>query len=216
MQIKEILTSVENDGLNQGYLATYIRTSSCNLNCTYCNEDCTNSEDYTVMSVEEILDIVYANGYHHVCFLGGEPLLQKDAPELVAQLLDDGYFVNIETQGAIDLAPFEEKMVEILADDELLNHLTYTLDYKCPNSGMTAKMITSNINFLISNDSIKFTVDTEEDIDYMKSIIDTYEPTAELFVVARTMDKKLLVNSLQLKDIQRVRVQLPLRTTIYG
>ena len=81
---------------------------------------------------------------------------------------------------------------------------------------MTDKMITSNINFLISNDSIKFTVDTEEDIDYMKSIIDTYEPTAELFVVARRMDKKLLVNSLQLKDIQRVRVQLPLRTTIYG
>ena len=222
MQIKEIFTSVENDGLNQGYLSTYIRTFSCNLDCTYCNEDyCINpkSDDdlvgYTVMDVEEILDIVYANGYNHVCFLGGEPLLQKDAPELVAQLLDEGYKVNIETNGAIDLEPFEEKMVEILADDELLNNLTYTLDYKCPNSGMEGNMITSNINFLIDNDALKFVVDTEADIDYMKSLIEQYEPTAEIFVTARTMDNKDLVNFLKAKGLQRVRVQLPLRKTIY-
>ena len=86
MQIKEILTSVENDGLNQGYLSTYIRTSSCNLTCTYCNEDCTNSEDYTVMSVEEILNIVYVNGYHHVCFLGSVVIFQIQSLFLILQL----------------------------------------------------------------------------------------------------------------------------------
>jgi hypothetical protein len=49
----------------------------------------------------------------------------------------------------------------------------------------------------------------------MKSLIEQYEPTAEIFVTARTMDNKDLVNFLKAKGLQRVRVQLPLRKTIY-
>ena len=64
MQIKEILTSVENDGLNQGYLATYIRTSSCNLNCTYCYRHKNNKN---VMSLEKTFEVLeYTDKYFKV------------------------------------------------------------------------------------------------------------------------------------------------------
>jgi 7-carboxy-7-deazaguanine synthase len=223
MQIKEIVNTIENDGTTVGYLSTYIRTFSCNLDCTYCDHDyCVNPESdddlvgYTVMEVEETMSVVDNYGNNHVRVTGGEPLIQRDAPELVAALLEGGYIVNVETQGAVDLALFEDKMVDILSDDELVNNLIYTLDYKCPNSGESEKMISDNIKFLIENDNLNFVVDTNEDILFAKGLIDQYEPIAEVFILPNTKSPESIVDTIRANNIQKVRIQLPLRKSIYG
>ena len=141
MQINEIFVSIDGEGIRTGYLTTFIRTFGCNLNCSYCDTqyackiDENEQDQFVVMTPEEILARVDELGNYRVTLTGGEPLIQRDAPELVALLLEAGYEVNIETNGAVDLRPFEKKMVEVLSDDELTNNLIYTLDYKCPSSG---------------------------------------------------------------------------------
>ena len=223
MQIYEIFKSVDNDGTRIGFQTTFIRTFSCNLNCSYCDSDyCVNPESdedltgFTVMDVEEIMAAVEENGLRYVKILGGEPLLQRDCPELVAALLDAGYYVTVETQGKSDIATFEDKMVDILADDESLNNLVYVLDYKCPNSGMHGLMNTANINFLIDNDVIKFVVSDATDIAFVKDIVEHYEPLAELFVTPYEITGSDLVTLVQGTDIGKLRVQLDLRKEIYG
>ena len=36
MLINEIFNSIEGEGIRTGYLTTFIRTFSCNLECSYC------------------------------------------------------------------------------------------------------------------------------------------------------------------------------------
>lgn len=223
MQIYEIFNSIEGLGLRQGSLSTFIRTFSCNLNCSYCTaEYCVNptsDEDlngYTVMSVDEILDEVADYGNKCVTILGGEPLLQKDLPELVAALLGDGYLVTIETQGASDLKTFESKMVDILVDDENLNNLQYVLDYKLPFSTMEDRMLTANINFLIDNDTLLFNVATVGDLDAVSALLEEFEPPAMVFMVPYQLNDEVIINHLRENNIQKVRIQHNLRKDIYG
>lgn len=222
MQVNRIFTSIEDTGIHVGYLTTYIRTFGCNLNCSYCDSDyCVSPDtpdgDFEAMEVEEILDRVTDLGNMHVTVTGGEPLLQQDAPELVAALLDAGYNVNVETQGGVDLERFENKMVDILADDELLNNLTYSVDYKCPSSDMTSRMLTQNISFLIENDAIKFYVSDDEDLEFVKDILEEYDPIGQIYVLPINDKNPVeIVDYINANNLQYARFQLPLRKTIYG
>ena len=123
IQVNEIFESIDGEGIRTGYLVTFIRTQFCNLKCDYCDTkyswdacDDSGEQQYTVMTVDEIIDKCFEFGHKKVTFTGGEPLIQKEAPELVAALLENGFEVNIETNGAVDLREFENKMVSIVSD----------------------------------------------------------------------------------------------------
>ena len=200
-------------------------TNACNLHCSYCDTlyavDPQTEEDkanaYVSMTPEEILEKCCEFNLNKITFTGGEPLIQKDAPELVAALLDNGYEVNIETNGAVDLTVFEEKLVDILQDDSLLNNLIYTLDYKCPTSGMEDKMIMENLGFLIDSDVLKFVVGSQGDLDKMKAILEEYTPTAQVFVspVFGQIEPKDIVEYVLANNLQEVRVQIQLHKIIW-
>lgn len=226
MQINEIFSSIDGEGIRTGYLTTFIRTFGCNLSCSYCDTkyackiDENEQDQFVVMTVEEIVTKVDELGNYRVTLTGGEPLIQRDAPELVAALLEAGYEVNIETNGAVDLRPFEKKMVEVLSDDELVNNLIYTLDYKCPSSGEEDKMIMTNIPFLVKGDVLKFVVGTEEDLAAMKSVVDEYVPnphTFEVFIspVFGQMEGSRIVEFMQENNMQNVRVQIQLHKVFW-
>ena len=172
-------------------------------------------QQFTTMTPQKIVARCKELGNNRITFTGGEPLIQKDAAELVALLLDDGFEVNIETNGAVDLPTFENKLVDVLHDDETLNNLIYTLDYKCPSSGMEEQMIMSNIPFLIEGDVLKFVVGTEEDLLAMKRVVDEYVPnphTFEVFIspVWGDMEGSRIVEFMQENNMQNVRVQIQL------
>lgn len=221
MLINEIFSSIDGEGIRTGYLTTFIRTFGCNLQCSYCDTvyacitDENEGEQYTNMTIEQIVDRCFELKNGRVTFTGGEPLIQKDAPELVAALLENGFEVNIETNGAVDLKTFEDKMVDILSDDELTNNLIYTLDYKCPSSGMEDQMIMENIPFLVKGDVLKFVVGTEEDLTAMKNVVDEYVPnphTFEVFIspVWGEMEGSRIVEFMMQNDMQNVRAQVQL------
>ena len=108
-------------------------------------------------------------------------------------------------------------MIDILEDDEKLNNLIYSIDYKVPSSEKEEDMITENIPFLVDGDVLRFHVQSTEDLNYMKSVIDDNEPQASIFVIPiNNYDPKNIVDFINLNNIQKVRVQLSLRKAIYG
>ena len=214
MQIKSIFNSIENTGNRQGKIIKNVKVAPCNLECSYCGQThCSKDDEFTVMEVDAILDEVADLGINYVTITGGEPVLQRDLPELVAALLEEGDKVNIETNGSALLEPFENKMTDILSDDELVNNLIYTLDYKCENSGKLGDMVGENIPYLIDNDALQFTVSTTADMDIMKEVIDEYEPTAQIFVIPLNIQPSLIVDYLNMHSID-ARLQLPLRSQV--
>lgn len=177
MKVVEIFNSIDGEGIRTGQTATFIRLAGCNLRCSYCDtlyalfgeaEPC----EYTEMTIDEIIQNV-SNVYKRITLTGGEPLLHPDSGKLVTRLLHEGYQVNIETNGAVDITDFSSKIPDI-------SNMFYTIDYKLPSSGMTDKMIWKNFENLRPSDVVKFVVGSDEDINVMRAVMNRLSASYDL------------------------------------
>ena len=96
MRINEIFCSIQGEGHFTGKASVFIRTSGCNLACSFCD---TKHEEGWEMSVEEIVVAAASYKPRHAVITGGEPSLQHELPTLVEALHEVGFFVQIETNG---------------------------------------------------------------------------------------------------------------------
>jgi 7-carboxy-7-deazaguanine synthase len=100
MKIAEIFYSIQGEGMLAGVPSVFVRTSGCNLRCTWCDTPYTSwAPEGREMSIEEILREVraYPAG-RHVVVTGGEPMMFEETVELTRAL---GVHVTIETAGTI-------------------------------------------------------------------------------------------------------------------
>lgn len=220
MQINEIFSSIDGEGIRTGYPVTFIRSQFCNLKCIYCDtmyswdaKDENGCLQYTDMTVDEIVEKCKELKNRRITFTGGEPLIQKDAADLVNRLLDEDFEVNIETNGAVNLEEFDLKITS-----KNLFNLIYTLDYKTASSGMEDKMILSNLEYIGTDDVLKFVVGSREELDRMREIVTKYDIEAEIFIspVFGKIEPKELVEYILEHNLQNVRVQLQLHKIIWN
>jgi len=117
MKIAEIFYSIQGEGKFIGTPSTFIRTSGCNLRCTWCDTPYASwSPKGENMDVDEILAKVQENEPKHVVVTGGEPMIQPELPVLIEKLRALGKFVTVETAGTVwqdipmDLASVSPKL----------------------------------------------------------------------------------------------------------
>jgi 7-carboxy-7-deazaguanine synthase len=149
MRITEIYASVQGETRFSGLPCTLVRTTGCDLRCTYCD---TAYAFYggREMSLEDIVAEVQRLGAPLVLLTGGEPMLQRDIGALAGRLLDLGYQVMIETSGAHPVDSLPEGVVRIV-------------DVKTPASGESARVRWEVLDGLRPVDAIKFVVADERD-----------------------------------------------------
>ena len=94
-RVNEIFYSLQGEGYFTGTPAVFLRFSGCNLKCGFCD---TRHEEYVVMYPTDIIDRIKGYPTRHIVITGGEPSLQLDQ-FLVDLLHDEGYFIQIETNG---------------------------------------------------------------------------------------------------------------------
>jgi len=117
MKIAEIFYSIQGEGKFTGTPSTFIRTSGCNLRCTWCDTPYASwSPRGKNLDVDEILAKVQENTPKHVIITGGEPMIQPELPSLIEKLRTLGKFVTVETAGTVwlnvpmDLASVSPKL----------------------------------------------------------------------------------------------------------
>lgn len=98
-RINEIFYSLQGEGYFTGTAAVFLRFSGCNLRCGFCD---TRHEEFTEMSPAYIVARLREYPSRHVVVTGGEPSLQLDQM-LVDMLHDEGFFIQIETNGTRQL-----------------------------------------------------------------------------------------------------------------
>ena len=77
VNIKEIFTSIQGEGLYVGQKHVFIRFSKCNLNCKYCDTDFkTNVKKYDIDELYNFLSKI--TDCDVISLTGGEPLLEVD------------------------------------------------------------------------------------------------------------------------------------------
>ncbi len=193
MKINEIFYSIQGEGKWTGFPNIFIRTTGCNLRCSYCDTKYAYKKG-TEKTIEEITNEIKKYNCKKICITGGEPLQQKDIIELINQLINCKYSIIVETNGSLKI-------------DSLINKkkLIISLDIKTPSSKMHKKMFLQNINILRKKDQIKFIIENKKDYNYAKKIIQKFKPKCDVFFqpVWSTNPKKLakwiLNDNLELK-----------------
>ncbi|MCK8818167.1 4Fe-4S cluster-binding domain-containing protein [Natroniella sulfidigena] len=175
--VVEIFNSISGEGISAGEIVTFVRVAGCNLRCSYCDTQYSyeqNGEEVSWMLPEEIVEQVAEFGSQQVICTGGEPL-ESDYPKryLPLYLAVKGFAVRIETNGSCQL--YDNQEFRNFLTDSLLAQVDYTVDVKCPSSGMAEHdQLGGNIEKLDSRDELKFVVGSQEDIEYAEEMINNY------------------------------------------
>ena len=205
-KVVEIFKSIDGEGKKAGLVTTFIRLYGCNLRCSYCDTLYgIEGNNYIEMTLEDIVDECNKNGTSNITLTGGEPLIHDDVYFLVYILTLKGFYVNIETNGAVDISPY-------LSNPKII----ITLDYKCPSSNMESKMLRSNFAKIRPCDVVKFVVGSKEDLDKAKQIIDLYSlHNAYLSPVFGKIEPKQIVDYMIEHNMTDTKIQLQLHKFIW-
>ena len=160
MRICEIFHSIQGEGLMMGVPTTFVRTVGCNLRCEWCDTQY-SMDGGEEMSLDAIMERI--GDVKHVCVTGGEPMLQPEMPELLRRLVSEGKQVVLETNGSVDLSDVPRDPLMLIS-----------MDIKCPSSGMTDRMLYSNLSLLSRKDQLKFIVRDDDDFDFALDVLKRY------------------------------------------
>ena len=108
MLISEIFYSIQGEGELTGVPSTFVRTSGCNLRCSWCDTKYASwdpeGED---IDIDQILAEVRKFPARHCVVTGGEPMVAKGVHELMAALRAEGYHLTIETAATVSPGEIE-------------------------------------------------------------------------------------------------------------
>src|SRR5450631_4279017 len=102
MKISEIFYSIQGEGMLAGVPSVFVRTSGCNLRCTWCDTPYTSwNPEGEEQDLSAILADVRRRGATHVVVTGGEPMIQEGIARLTEGLKELDLHITIETAGTV-------------------------------------------------------------------------------------------------------------------
>ena len=208
MKIIEIFTSIQGESSYAGRPCFFIRLAGCNLNCSYCDTEFAKSAEVgEEVALSEIIEKAKDANVATVEITGGEPLLQREVPELCQGLIDAGFRVLIETNGSMSISQLPQEVIKIV-------------DCKCPSSGESEMMDFANFAELKYDDEVKFVVANREDYDYACRVIDKYALISRIdnILISPVCSEHFSAAELAewiLEDKLDVRLQLQLHKVIW-
>lgn len=204
LRITEIFYSLQGESTKVGLPCVFVRLTGCPLRCSWCDTEYAFYEGRT-LTIQEVLNQVKTYGCPVVEVTGGEPLHQPNVLILLSELCDAGYDVMLETSGACDVTVVDRRVSIIM-------------DVKCPGSGMTDRMLWSNLAYLSSTDEVKFVLKDRHDYEWAKEIIHRHELGRRCSILLSPVFGVLELSSLAqwiLEDRLPVRFQLQLHKYIW-
>lgn len=125
MLISEIFHSLQGEGELTGVPSVFVRTSGCNLRCTWCDTPYASwNPEGQPYAVEEIVARVEEHPTtRHVVLTGGEPMIAKEIGALAKAVKRTGRHITIETAATVapngiacDLASLSPKLLNSAPD----------------------------------------------------------------------------------------------------
>lgn len=214
-KVVELFTSIEGEGKRAGQPVHFLRLEGCNLRCLYCDtaysyDDAEFEEWDLEYLLAKIRGMVFESRIQAITITGGEPLLHDGIEELLQALLNEGYDINVETNGTLPRPTLNEYPGTIF----------YTYDYKTFSSGMNTNMVPATFSTMRKGDVIKCVVGSIDDMDDAVNLI-----TAQHFVERKikiyfspifgSIKPKEIVEYILDKGLSFINVQVQLHKVIW-
>lgn len=176
MLISEIFYSVQGEGTLVGVPSVFVRTSGCNLRCTWCDTPYASwKPEGDEMSVEAILEAVNRHPTRFVVVTGGEPMVAKEMPQLLAKLREAGKHITIETAGTIvpngvacDLASISPKLAHSTPDEAKAGKAWVEKHERLRLQPDILRAWCSHYDF-----QLKFVIASEADVEEIRAVVDS-------------------------------------------
>ncbi len=102
VRIAEIFHSIQGEGKLAGVPSVFVRTSGCNLRCTWCDTPYASwNPEGDDLSVAAVVARVQSFNSRHVVLTGGEPMIMPEIVELSRDLRERAYHITIETAATV-------------------------------------------------------------------------------------------------------------------
>ncbi len=110
MNIIEIFTSIQGEGIYAGQPSVFVRLAGCDRKCLWCDTAfAQDSRSGREVSVERLFTELLEKDVPNIVVTGGEPLLNGELPELLAKLCEAKKRVTLETS-----CPFYVELPQVL------------------------------------------------------------------------------------------------------
>ena len=183
-----------------GRVACTIFTAGCNMRCPFCHNASlvTHIDSENTFSVDEVLDYLEKRQgiLEGVCITGGEPLLQPDIKEFIAEIKKLGYSVKLDTNGT-----FPEKLKE-LVNEGLVDYVA--MDIKNSKAKYKETAGINNLDLSKIEESVDFLINSNIDFEFRTTIVNefhTVEDIQDIVVWIRGAHKYFLQNFVDSGDL---------------
>ncbi len=175
MRISEIFYSIQGEGVLTGVPSVFVRTSGCNLRCSWCDTPYASWQpEGPEMSPEEILTEIARHPTRHVVVTGGEPMIAKGIREFIATLREQRKHVTVETAGTVlpedcvvDLASLSPKLANSTPSEEKAG-AAWVLRHE--QTRLQPEVLRAWIETAVDY-QLKFVISTQADLDEAHDIV---------------------------------------------
>jgi 7-cyano-7-deazaguanosine (preQ0) biosynthesis protein QueE len=195
--------TIQGEGPSQGLAVMFVRLGLCNLDCSWCDTPYTwdwtgkNGTKYdrvnelVRMPVADLVDQIKleAGPVRRVVISGGEPMVQRVAlEELVVSLIDNGFDVEIETNGTLMPTPVVLDLAQFNVSPKLANS-GVDEDARFKHDVLTA--------MLEAGATLKFVITTPDDIDVIDDYAIAFDcPPERIYLMPEGIDSDKIRNAL--------------------
>lgn len=175
MRISEIFYSIQGEGVLTGVPSVFVRTSGCNLRCSWCDTPYASWQpEGPEMSPEEILTEIARHPTRHIVVTGGEPMIAKGIREFIAALREQGKHITVETAGTVlpegcvvDLASLSPKLANSTPSEEKVG-VAWVQRHE--QTRLQPEVLRAWIETAVDY-QLKFVISTQADLDEAQDII---------------------------------------------
>ena len=169
-----------------GKVACTVFLQGCNFRCPFChNSDLLGSQGPEGISVQTLLDFLKKRVglLDGVCVTGGEPTLQKELPQLLAQIKEMGFLVKLDTNGG------RPEVLKALVEAHLVDYVAMDIKNSPARYGETAGV--PNMGLGGVEQSVRYLLEDHVDYEFRTTVADELHDEQDMEGIGRWLTQLL-------------------------
>lgn len=170
MRIAEIFFSIQGEGGLAGVPSIFVRTSGCNLRCSWCDTPYTSwNPEGEELTIDEIMRRTEGFGAAaHFVLTGGEPMIAPGIADLSRGFRDRGMHVTIETAGTV----FAPVACDLMSISPKLSNSTPEGAFRAQHERLRLQPEVLRRLMATYDYQLKFVIANKEDVDEARAVAD--------------------------------------------